>query len=92
MFRTDGMGRRGGGVGLLLLYVKDTIPANEVQLREKADCEEVICCKLVTGHKTVTMGVVYRCSNITKESNDNILNAKRETSKGDSDGMGILPV
>ena len=44
------MGRRGGGV---LLYVKDTIPAYAIQLREEADCEEAIWCKLVTGHKTV---------------------------------------
>ena len=50
MFRKDRMGRRGGGV---LLYVKDTIPAYEIQLREEADCEEAIWCKLVTGHKTV---------------------------------------
>ena len=55
MFRKDMMGRRGGGV---LLYVKDTIAAYEVQLREEADCEEAILwCKLVTGHKPVTMAV-----------------------------------
>ena len=36
MFRKDRTGRRGGGV---LLYVKDTIPVYEVQLREEADCE-----------------------------------------------------
>ncbi len=65
MFRKDRMGRRGGGV---LLYVKDTIPAFEVQLKEEADCEEAIWCTLVTGHKTVTMGVIYRCPNITKET------------------------
>ena len=47
MFRKDRMGRRGGGV---LLYVKDTIPAYEVQLPEEA-----VWCKLVTCHKTVTM-------------------------------------
>ena len=35
-FRKDSMGRRGEGV---LLYVKDTIPAYEIQLREEADCE-----------------------------------------------------
>ena len=63
MFREGRMGRRGGGV---LLYVKDTTSAYEVQLREEADCEGVIWCKLVAGHKTVTiiyynMGVVYRC-------------------------------
>ena len=85
MFRKDRMGRRGGGV---LLYVKDTIPAYEIQLREEADCEEAIWCKLVTGHKTVTMGVVYRCRNITKERNVKIQNAIREVGKGDCIVMG----
>ena len=40
MFWKDRVGRRGGGV---VLYVKDTIPACEIQLREEADCEEAIC-------------------------------------------------
>ena len=72
----------------VLLYVKDTIPAYEIQLREETDCEEAIWCKLVTGYKTVTMGVVYRCPNITKESNEKIQNAIREVSKGDCIVMG----
>ena len=55
MFRKDRMGRRGGVV--LLLYIKDTIPAYEVQLQEEADGNEAIWCKLVTGHTTVTIGV-----------------------------------
>ena len=67
MFRKDRMGRRGGGV---LLYIKDNIPAYEVQLQEEADCNEAIWRKLVTGHTTVTIGVVYRCPNITKQNND----------------------
>ena len=45
MFRKDRMGRRGGGV---LLYIKDNIPAYEVQLQEEADCDEAIWCKLIT--------------------------------------------
>ena len=48
LFRKDRMGRRGGGV---LIYIKDTIPAYQVQLQEEADCN-------VTGHTTVTVGVV----------------------------------
>ena len=48
----------------MLLYIKDTIPAYEVQLQEEADCNEAIWCKLVTGHTTVTIGVVYRCPNL----------------------------
>ena len=49
------MGRRGGGVLLYSLYIKETIPAYEVQLQEEADCNEAIWCKLVTGHTTVTI-------------------------------------
>ena len=46
MFRKDIIGRRGGGV---LLYIKETIPAYEVHLKEGADCNEVIW-----GHSSVT--------------------------------------
>ena len=69
MFRKDRMGRRGGGV---LLYIKETIPAYEVQLPEETDCNEPIWCNLVTGHTTVTIGVVYRCPYITKQNNEKI--------------------
>ena len=85
MFRKDRMGRRGGGV---LLYIKETIPAYEVQLQEESDCNEAIWCKLVTGHTTVTIGVVYRCPNITKQNNEKIHNAISEVSKGDCIIMG----
>ena len=85
MFRKDIMGKRGGGV---LLYIKETIPAYEVQLQEEADCNEAIWCKLVTGHTTVTIGIVYRCPNITKENNEKIHNAISEVSKGDCIIMG----
>ena len=85
MFRKDRMGRRGGGV---LLYIKETIPAYEVQLQEEADCKEAIWCKLVTGHTTVTIGVVFRCPNITKQNNEKIHNAISEVSKGDCIIMG----
>ena len=37
----------------------------------------------VTRHKTVTIGVVYCCPNITKESHGKIQNAIRDVSKGD---------
>ena len=67
MFRKDRIGRRGGGV---LLYIKETVPAYEVQLNEEAECNEAIWCKLVTGHTTVTIGVVYRCPNITRQNNE----------------------
>ena len=70
-----------------LLYIKETIPAYEVQLQEEADCNEAIWCNLVTGHTTVTIGVVYRCPNITKQNNAKS-NAISEVSKGDCIIMG----
>ena len=72
----------------MLLYIKETIPAYEVQLQEEADCKICIWCKLVTGHTTVTIGVVYRCPNITKQNNEKIHNAISEVSKGDGIIMG----
>ena len=74
----------------MLLYIKETIPAYEVQLQEEADGNEVIRCKLVTGHTTVTTGVVYLCPNITKQNNDKIHYAITEVSKGDSIIMGAF--
>ena len=67
----------------MLSYIKESIPAYEVQLQEEADCKEAIWCKLVTGHTAVTVGVVYRCPNITKQNNEKIHNAISEVSKGD---------
>ena len=85
MFRKDRIGKNGGGV---LLYIKENIPAYEVQLSEEAECNEAIWCKLVTGHTTVTIGVVYRCPNITKQNNEKIHNAISEVSKGECIIMG----
>ena len=85
MFRKVRMGKRGGGV---LLYIKETIPAHEVQLQEQADCKEALWCNLATGHTTITIGVVYRCPNITIQSNEQIHNAISEVSKGDCIIMG----
>ena len=81
MFTKDGMKRRGGGV---LLYINETIPAYEVQLQEESDYNDAMLYKLVT----VTIGVVYRCPNITKQNNDKIHNAISEVSKGDCIIMG----
>ena len=72
----------------MLVYIKETTPAYEVQLPEEADCNEAIWCKVVTGHTTVTIGVVYRCPNITKQNNEKIHNAITKVSKGDCIIMG----
>ena len=80
MFRKARIGKKEEGV---LLYTKENIPAYEVQLSEEADFNDAIWCKLVTGHTTVTIGVVYRCPNITKQNNEKIHNAISEVSKGE---------
>ena len=85
MFRKDIIGKKGGGV---LLYIKENIPAYEVQLSDEADCNEAMWCKLVTGHTTVTIGVIYRCPNITKQNNEQIHNVISEVSKGECIIMG----
>ena len=83
MFRKNRIGSRGGGG---LLYIMETIPAYELQLQEEADCNKAIWSKSVTGHTTVTIGVVYHCSNITKQNNEKIHTAISEVSKG----VGVL--
>ena len=57
-------------------------------LQEEADCKEALWCNLVTGHTTVTIGVVYRCPNITIQNNEKIHKAISEVSKGDCIIMG----
>ena len=64
------------------------MPRLPLQLSEETDCNEAIWCKLVTGHTTVTIGVVYRCPNITKQNNEKIHNAISEVSKGECIIMG----
>ena len=54
-----------------------------IHTTEEADCNEAIWCKLVTGHTTVTIGVVYLCPNITKQNNEKMHNAISEVSKGE---------
>ena len=71
----------------MLLYIIKTIPAYEVHLQEEADYNEAIWSNLVTGHTTVTIGVVYRCPNITKQNNEKIHNTMY-VSKGDCIIMG----
>ena len=68
-----------------MLNTGDTVlySGHEEENAPHTDCNEAIWCKLVTGHTTFTIGVVYRCPNITKENNEKIHNAISEVSKGD---------
>ena len=55
---------------------------------EEAYCNDSIWGKLVTGHTTDTIGVVYRYPDITKQNNEKIHNTISEVSKGDCIIMG----
>ncbi|KAK2159173.1 hypothetical protein NP493_1737g00012 [Ridgeia piscesae] len=85
MFRKDRLGRRGGGV---ILYIKESIQADEIKLEKEAECEEAIWCNIVTGNSTLTVGLVYRSPNISMEENEKIHNAIKEVSKQDCIIMG----
>ena len=58
MFRRDRIGRRGGGV---ILYVKESISG---LLERKADYDEAVWCKIVSGNSKLTIGLVYQSPNI----------------------------
>ena len=56
--------------------------------RKKPIVRRPLWCNLVTGHTTITIGVVYRCPNITIQNNEKIHNDISEASKGDCIIMG----
>ena len=85
LFRRDRIGRRGGGV---ILYVKESIQAYEIKLESKADYDVAVWCKIVSGNSKLTIGLVYRSSNINEENNTKIQNAIKEVSKGECIIMG----
>ena len=85
MFRKDIRERRGGGV---ILYIKESIQAYEITLKSEADCEEAICCNIVTRNSTLTIRVVYRSSNIGQEEDVKLQKAIREVSREECVIMG----
>ena len=85
MFRKDRIGRRGGGV---ILHVKESIQAYKIKLEREADYDEAVWCKLVSGNKKLTIGLVYESPNINENDNTKIQNAIKEVSKGECIIMG----
>ena len=80
MFRRDRIGRRGGGI---ILYVKESIQADEIKLEREADYDEAVWCKIVSGNSKFTIGLVYRSPNINEEDTTKIQNAIKEVTKGE---------
>ena len=57
MFRRVGIGRRGGGV---MLYIKESIQACEINIEMEANCDGAVWCNIITGNSTLTIELVYR--------------------------------
>ena len=65
MFRRDRTGRRGEGV---ILYIKEYIPAYEIQLKREAGCDKAV----QYGYRNfkinwIWIGLVYRNPNTDEE-------------------------
>ena len=53
----------------VILYVKESIQAYKIKLERKADYDEAVWCKIVSGNSKLTIGLVYRSQNINEEDN-----------------------
>ena len=53
MFRRDRIGRMRRKV---ILYVKESIQADEIKLESEADYDEAVWCKIVSGNSKLTIG------------------------------------
>ena len=53
----------------VILYIIETIQADEIELEREAVCDEVAWCNIVTGNSTLATGLVYRSPNINEEDN-----------------------
>ena len=85
MFRKDRQERMGGGV---IMYIKDSIQAYELQMQKEAECEEAIWCNIATKNSTLTIGLIYRSPNIRQEDDEKLHNATKEISKRECVIMG----
>ena len=65
----------------VILYIKEYIQAYEITLEKETYCDEAVWCNIITGNSTLTIGLVYRSSNINKEDSTKIQNAIKEVSK-----------
>ena len=85
MFRKDRQERMGGGV---IMYIKDSIQAYELQMEKEAECEEAIWCNIATKNSTLAIGLIYRSPNIQQEDDEKLHNAIKEISKRECVIMG----
>ena len=85
IFRKDRQVRTGGGV---IMYIKDSIQAYEIQMEKEAECEEAMWCNIAITNSTLTIGLIYRSPNIREEDDEKLHNAIKEISKRECVIMG----
>ena len=85
MFRKDIIGRRGD---VVILYKKESIQAYAITFEKEVKCQETAWNNIVTGNSGLTVGFVYRCTNISIEDNKKVLNLTQEVSKRECIIMG----
>ena len=71
-----------------MLYVKESIQADEIKLEREADYDEAVWCKIVLGNPKLTIGLVYRSPNLNEEDNTKMQNAIKKVIKGECIIMG----
>ena len=85
MFRKDRQERMGGEI---IMYIKDTIQAYEIQMEKEAECEEAIWCNIAIQNSTLTIGLIYRSPTIRQEDDEKLHNAIKEIGKRECVIMG----
>ena len=60
----------------------------EIKLERKADYDDAVWCKTVSGNSKLTIGLVYQSPNINEDDNTKIQNTIKEVSKGECIIMG----
>ena len=77
MFRKHRIGKIRYAYISLYIYIKESIQAYEIKFENEAESEEAIWCNTVTGNSTLTVGLVYRNTNISIGENVKIQVSKK---------------
>lgn len=78
MYRKDRKGTKGGGV---VLYIRDTIIATDIEKEIEEDFQESTWCKVELQNTSLIVGVCYRSPKSTPENNQKLLKEVEKAAK-----------
>jgi ribonuclease P/MRP protein subunit RPP40 len=81
LYRKDRIGKRGGGV---LLYVKNCILVEEINVNDAKDFEEYLYCMLTIGNSRTALILCYRAPSNGTAQDRGLFEIFKKASKGDS--------